>query len=132
MPRAQHAGMKTASSILKYGWLPLLALIAMTLCRFQLEGPSRIDTGAAPVFNTLVHWREDGRDLLVVADGGADEVVVYDATDGRPLHRFTVNGGLQDSDALVQRDGHVFVVRQNGALEELRLPQLEIAAADGR
>ncbi len=124
--------MKTASRILKYSWLPLLALLAMTLCRFELEGPSRIDTGAAPAFNALVHWRGDGRDWLVVADGKADEVVVYAAVDGRPLRRLGVKGGLQDRDALVQRDGHLFVVRQNGALEELRLPQLEIAAADSR
>ena len=83
-------------------------------------------------FNALAHWREDGHDWLVVADGKADEVVVYDAADGRPLQRLRVKGGLQDRDALVQRDDHLFVVGQNGTLEELSLPQLEIAAADSR
>lgn len=132
MQQPQHAGMKIAANILEHGWLPLLALVAITLCRYGLESPSRIDTGAGPVFNALVHWREDGRDLLLVADGNADEVVVYDSADGRPLHRLKVKGGLQDRDALVQRDGHVFVVRENGTLEQLVLPQLEIAAADSR
>jgi hypothetical protein len=124
--------MKIAAFLMRHGWLPLLALAAITLCRLGWQGPSRIDAAMGPEFNTLVHWREDGRDWLVVADGVADEVVVYAAADGRPLHRLRVNGGLQDRDALLQREGHVFVVRQNGRLNELRLPQLEIAAAESR
>lgn len=131
MRRAQHAGMKIAATILRHGWLPLLALIVIAFCRIGLEGSPRMGSGSGPGFNALVHWREHGRDLLVVADGSADEVVAYDGVDGRPLHRLKVKGGLQDRDPLVQQDGHVFVVRENGTLEELVLPQLEIAAADG-
>jgi len=130
MRRFQHAGMKITTTVLRHGWLPLLALVTIILCQLGPDGSSRIGTG--PAFNALAHWREDGHDWLVVADGKADEVVVYDAADGRPLQRLRVKGGLQDRDALVQRGGHMFVVRQNGTLEELRLPQLEIAAADSR
>ena len=132
MQRAQHAGMKITTIILRHGWLPLLAVVAIALCWFGLEGSSRLDTGMGPSFNVLVHWREDNRDWLVVAEGGEDEVVLYDAADGRPLQRLRVKGGLRDRDALVQQDGRLFVVRPNGALAELRLPSLEIAAADNR
>ena len=124
--------MKIKAIVLRHGWLPLLALVAITLCQFGPDGSSRSGTGTGPAFNALAHWREGGRELLVVADRSADEVVVYDAADGRPLHRLRVKGGLQDRDALVQRDGRMFVVRQHGALEELRLPQLEIAVVDNR
>lgn len=132
MRRFQHAGMKIATIVLRHGWLPLLALAIIILCQPGPDGSSRAGTGMAPAFNALAHWREDGHDWLVVADGKADEVVVYDAADGRPLQRLRVKGGLQDRDALVQRDDHLFLVGQNGTLEELRLPQLEIAAADSR
>ncbi len=132
MRRFQHAGMKITTLVRRHGWLPLLVLLAIILCPFGPDGSLRADTGMAPAFNALAHWREDGRDWLVVADGKADEVTVYDAADGRPLQRLRVKGGLQDRDALVQRGGHLFVVRQNGTLEELRLPQLEIAAAGSR
>ena len=132
MRRAQHAGMKITAKVLIHGWLPLLALIVIAWCRFGLESSPRVGNAPEAGFNALVHWREDGRDWLVVADGAADEVVVYAATDGRPLHRLSVPGGLQDRAPLVQRDGHLFVVRRNGALAELGLPPLEIAAAGRR
>ncbi|MEO9079213.1 MAG: hypothetical protein ABI268_07850 [Rhodanobacter sp.] len=124
--------MKIAAIFLRYGWLPLLALTTIAWCSLGWEDSPRIGTGMGSEFSALVHWREDGRDWLVVADGVADEVVVYAAADGRPLHRLKVKGGLQDRDALQQQDGHLFVVRQNGTLNELRLPQLEIAAVESR
>ena len=130
MRRAQHAGMKIATMVLKHGWLPLLAVVAIAGCRFAQDGSSRIASG--PEFNALVHWREDGRDLLVVADRTTDEVVVYDAADGRPLQRLSVKGGLQDRETLLHRDGQLFVVNRNGAWEELRLPQLEVASTASR
>jgi len=132
MRRFQHAGMKLTTIVLRHGWLPLLAFATIILCQLGPDGSSRAGTGMAPAFNALAHWREDGHDWLVVADGKADEVVVYDTVDGRPLQRLKVKGGLQDREALVQRDERLFVVRQNGTLQELRLPRLEIAAADSR
>lgn len=113
-------------------WLPALGLVAITFGGVALIRSPQITSGTPPSFNALVHWRDRSHDWLVVADGPADQLVVYNAVDGHPLHRFTVAHGLQDVDALAQRDGQLFVVDNNGELDELRLPQLQVASAGHR
>ncbi len=110
-------------------WLPTLGLVAIVLGGVALIRSPQITSASSPSFNALVHWRDRGHDWLVVADGPADQLVVYNAVDGHPLRRFKVTHGLQDVDALVQRDGQLFVVDDDGELDELRLPQLQVASA---
>lgn len=111
-------------------WLPMLGLVAIVSCGFGVADPLPISNGSRPPFNALLHWRKGGRDWLVVADGKADELVVYDAVDGRPLRRLHVSQGLQDVDPLMQRDGRLFVLGNDGVAGELSLPQLQVAALD--
>ncbi|MFC5525073.1 hypothetical protein ACFPPA_04895 [Rhodanobacter ginsengisoli] len=110
-------------------WLPALGLVAIAFAGVALIRAPQSTSAASPSFNALVHWRDRGHDWLVVADGPADQLVVYNAVDGHPLRRLKVAHGLQDVDALVQRDGQLFVVDDDGELDELRLPQLQVASA---
>lgn len=113
-------------------WLPALGLVAIAFGGVALIRSPQITSAAPPSSNALVHWRDRSHDWLVVADGPADQVVVYSAVDGHPVRRLKVARGLQDVDALAQRDGQLFVVDNEGELDELRLPQLKLVAADGR
>lgn len=111
-------------------WVPILGLAAIVSCGFGAADPLPISNGSRSPFNALLHWRKGGRDWLVVADGKADELVVYDAADGRPLRRLHVSQGLQDVAPLMQRDGRLFVVGSDGVPGELSLPQLALATVD--
>ncbi len=126
------AGMKSAAIIRARAWLPAAALVAMVLGGLGLQRSPRIGTGIQPVLNSLVRWRHAGHDWLVVADGKADEVVIYNAADGRPLKRLRISRGVSEAGALVQRDGDLFVMGDDGKLGELKLSPPLIAAADIR
>lgn len=126
------AGMKFAAIPRIPAWLPAMALVALVLVGFGLQRSPRICAGNQPAFDSLVHWRRAGHDWLVVADGKADEVVIYNAADGRLLKRMRISRGVSDASALVQRDGNLFVVGDDGRLGELKLSAQRIAAADSR
>lgn len=124
--------MKSAAIIPTRAWLPALAVVALVLAGFGLQRSPQISAGSQPVFNSLAHWRRAGHDWLVVADGNADEVVIYNAADGRPLKRIRISRGVSDTGALVQRDGDLFVMGDDGKLGKLKLSPPLIAAADIR
>ncbi len=132
MQRGHDAGMKIGTAMRLPAWLPMLGLVAIVSGGFGMAAPLPISGGGKPAGNALVHWRKGGHDWLVVANGKADEVVVYDAVDGRPLQRLPIAQGLQDSHALIERDGRLFVVGTDGEANELRLPPLQVAAVDRR
>lgn len=125
-------GMKNAAIIRARTWLPAVALVAMVLGGFGLRRSPQISAGRQPVLNSLAHWRHAGHDWLVVVDGKADEVVIYNAADGRPLKRMRISRGVADAGALVQRDGDLFVMGDDGSLDQLKLSPQLIAAADSR
>jgi len=107
----------------------LAALVALVLGSVGLARSQQLSTSTPPTFNTLVHWHDLSHDWLLVADGPADQLIVYSAADGRPLGRLNVEHGLRDVDALAQRDGRLFVVDDDGRLSELKLAQLPLVAA---
>jgi len=125
-------GMELAAFIHSRAWLPAVAMVAIVLGGFGLQRSPRISAGTEPVFNSLARWRHGGHDWLVVADGKANELVVYNAADGRPLQRVRIKQKFQDFNTLVQRDGHLFVVADDGKLDELKLSPPLMAAATPR
>ena len=92
----------------------VLALGFAWLARPHAQGPG---TGE----HTFAHWRGEGRDWLLVAEPDEDTLVVYDATDGRPLRRLPVDGIRE----IVLEGDWVFVTGATGpGLRLLHLPQL--------
>lgn len=129
MPPRQHAGMKIDVIVRKHSWLLALGLVAIVL--FGLDAIRSPHPGASvgATFKALVHWRDAGHDWLLVADGKADQLIVYDVANGRPLRRLAIARGLDDAGALTERDGRLFVVDDDGRLDELTLPQLQLVAS---
>jgi len=117
--------MNLATILRAHPWLSvvgmLVALLAIVLNGFGLVRPM-------PGSGTLMRWHDAGRDWLLVADDDANQLTVYDATNGRPLQRLgpSVVGNVA---ALTQRDGHLFVVDDDGTRNELKLPQLKTIAS---
>ncbi|WP_426663238.1 hypothetical protein [Rhodanobacter aciditrophus] len=102
-------------------WAGLLAIV---LGGF---GPAHPPSGSG----RLMRWQGAGRDWLLVADDAANRLVVYDATDGRLLRRLDP-AVVGDVATLARRDGRLYVVGDDGARNELRLPQLTVAASGRR
>ena len=75
---------------------------------------------------TLAHWKDASHDWLLLANPTSDELVVYDATDGRPLRRLGAADGLTGIDSIVQEGQWVLVVDQrHRTARALKLPQLQ-------
>jgi hypothetical protein len=114
--------MNLATILRTHPWLcaagMLAALLAIVLNGFGLDRP-------LPRSGTLMHWRNAGSDLLLVADDEANQLTVYDAVDGRPVQRLDAKA-VGDVAALAQRDGRLFVIDDDGTRKELKLPQLQL------
>ena len=128
MPRREHAGMHSIAQPRSRPWWPALALwaglLAIVLGGF---GVAHAPAGTGRV----MRWQAAGHDWLLVADDAADQLIVYDASDGRPLRRLErgATGGIA---ALARRGGRLYVVGDDGVRSELRLPQLTVAAGRAR
>lgn len=135
MPVRQHARMNSVALIRNRPWLAsaglLLATVVLVLASVDRLRAPRIAGAPPAAFGTLLRWHADGRELLLVADGQADRLTLYSPADGRHLGDVDVGHGLRDVAGLVQYEGHVFVVGDDGAVDELRLPQLRLVAARG-
>jgi hypothetical protein len=110
----------------------LAALVLLVSNGFGVVRSRAVASHSQPNFNTLVHWHDSTHDWLLVADDKADQLTVYDATDGRLLRRLGTGSGLGDVAALAQRDGQLYVVDDDGRLGQLRLPQLQLMASSSR
>ncbi|HEY8682476.1 MAG TPA: hypothetical protein VIM06_04840 [Rhodanobacter sp.] len=107
-------------------WLPsagmLAGLLVIVLGGFGLDRPQ-------PVSGSVVRWHDSRHDWLLVVDDQANLLTVYDAGSGRPVQRLDA-GTVGDVAALAQRDGRLFVVEDDGRRNELKLPQLQMVAAN--
>lgn len=79
---------------------------------------------AQPAQKQLLRWTGEGHDWLVVGDREQDEIVVYDATDGRPLRTLGRADGLGDVESIALR-GRWLVVLGKDAPRVVRLPRLK-------
>lgn len=117
-------------------WLPaaglLLALVAVVWASLATIRAPRLTATMQPAFHPLVHWREAGRDWLLVADGEADQLTVYSAADGRRVRRLKAAHGVRGVDPLTERDGHLFVVGDDGQQDEVSLASRPQVAANLR
>jgi hypothetical protein len=135
MAWGQHVGMNFATHFRAPPWLPvsamLSALLLIVLNGFGLARSPRILSPAVPAFTPLARWHDAGRDWLLVADGKTDQLVVYNAADGRPLHRLALEHRLSNTHTLKQRDGDLMVMGEDGTSGELGLPQRQWAPSSG-
>jgi hypothetical protein len=126
--------MSIATRIRISPWLPvtgmLAALVFIVLLSFGPAHSPRIAARVAPAFKQLVHWHDAGHDWLLIADGRSDQLSVYSTSDGRLLRQLSVKHGLNDVNALAQRDGRLFVIGDDGQRGELKLPQLQMVASN--
>jgi len=115
--------MRTPTDLRLRPWWPALllwaGLLAIVLGGFGLAHPP-------PGSGQLMRWHDARNDWLLVADDEANQLTVYDAANGRPLRRFGPNA-VGDVAVLARRDGRLYVVDDDGARNELRLPQLAVA-----
>jgi len=127
--------MNIANRLRMSPWLPasamLAALVVVVMSGFGLSHAARLAGPASPTSNMLVHWHDASHDWLLVGDGQSDQLSIYNAVDGSLVRRVAVRHGLNDANALAQRDGRLFVVGDDGTLGELKLPQLQMVAANG-
>jgi hypothetical protein len=117
--------MNLATILRTHRWLPVAGMLAGLLA-IVLNG---FDLGhSLPGSGSLMRWQDASHDWLLVADDQANELTVYDATDGRPLQRLGPSA-VGDVAVLAQRDGHLFVIDDDGTRNELKLPQLKTVAS---
>lgn len=125
MPAHQHAGMNLTAILRIHPWLAAAGMLAglsvIVLNGFGLARPT-------PGSSSLMRWRDVSHDWLLVADDQANQLTIYDAADGRPLHRLG-STAVGDVATLTQRDGHLFVIDDDGTRSELKLPQLQRVAS---
>jgi hypothetical protein len=109
------------------GRLALAGLAGLAAMSVLLHVPSPVPGSPASARpNALVRWHDARHDWLLVADQASDEVVIYDATDGRPLRRLGRRQGLAGVEGLVRRGPWVFVFgRGRRDVRVLKLPQLQ-------
>jgi hypothetical protein len=114
-------------------WLPLVALVAWAV---HLHWPHAIvdSDSVEPVAtvsaSSLVHWKDAQHDWLLVVDPSSHELVVYDANDGRPLHRLGTARGAKAIDSIVG-EGNLLIAtsQRDPRLQIFRLPGLQPALA---
>ncbi|WP_200949134.1 hypothetical protein [Frateuria sp. Soil773] len=108
----------------------LLAVLSAGLLRDSGRNAERATE--PPLAQQLVHWQDAKHDWLMVVDPATRELVVYDATDGRPLERLGADDGLPDVQSIARQGSWLFVRggRQPQMLW-LKLPELRaVAVAD--
>lgn len=81
----------------------------------------------------LVHFRDASHDWLLVVDPATREVVVYDASSGRPVQRLGADSGLAGVNSIARQGSHLRVTSdQRPAIHVLSLPDLQPVALNER
>lgn len=114
--------------------LPVIMLLALlSACLLWWCWPAADRAAEAPSIQQLVHWQDADHDWLLVVDPVTRELVVYDATDGRPLERLGADDGLGDVQSIAQQGSWLLVTgRQRPEVRLLKLPELRAMAVGDR
>ena len=114
--------------------LPVIVLLALfSACLLWWCWPAADRAAEQHSVQQLVHWQDADHDWLLVVDPATRELVVYDATDGRPLERLGADDGLPDVQSIAQQGSWLLVTgRQQSKVRLLKLPELQAVAASGR
>ncbi|GAA0889369.1 hypothetical protein GCM10009121_22500 [Rhodanobacter soli] len=111
----------------------IVALALLSACLLWWCWPVADRAAEAPSIQPLVHWQDADHDWLLVVDPVTRELVVYDATDGRPLERLGADDGLPDVQSIAQQGSWLFVTgRQYPKVRLLKLPELRAVAVGDR
>ena len=124
-----------AQALWSWRFLPGLAFAALAAWAVHLYWPSAatgddtVDTAATVSASSLVHWKDAEHDWLLVVDPATHELVVYDADDGRPLHRLGAASGTRAIDSIVG-EGHWLIAtsQRDPRLQIFSLPDLQPTA----
>ena len=113
--------------------LPVIVLLALlSACLLWWCWPAADRAAEASPIQQIVHWQDADHDWLLVVDPATRELVVYDATNGRPLERLGADDGLPDVQSIAQQGPWLFVTgRQSPKVHMLKLPELRAVAVGG-
>ncbi|CAM5536843.1 putative protein OS=Rhodanobacter lindaniclasticus OX=75310 GN=B1991_06805 PE=4 SV=1 [Rhodanobacter lindaniclasticus] len=107
-----------------------LLVVLAALLAWSCLGASG-ETTELPAANQLAHWRDAGHDWLLVVDPQTRELVVYDASDGRPLRRLGAGDGVPPVQSVVLQGSWLFVMGvRHPRVRLLKLPRLQPVAVD--
>ena len=115
-----HASWSFGHPGLWWAGIVVLALLGSSL-RFS---PATDHSDAIAEVQPLVHFQDASHDWLIVVDQATHELVVYDANDGRPLHRLGVDNGLSTVRSISRQGSSLFVTSDRHApVLVLKLPE---------
>lgn len=113
-------------------WWTGIAVLMLLLLGLWLSPTVEEHRGAAQI-QPLVHFQDASHDWLMVVDPASDELVVYDAKSGRPLHRLGAADGLSGVRSISSQGSWLFVTSdQWPAMRVLKLPEFRPAAVNAR
>jgi hypothetical protein len=112
---------------------PGLWLMGVLLALGLSQAPLPENKPANAQVQPLVRFQDASHNWLMVVDPATHELVVYDANNGRPLHRLGADDGLAEVTAISRKDSLLYVTgNPDEAMQVLRLPQLQTVALNER
>lgn len=133
MPIVIRRRVRVSRSLVDHGvWG--LGIVALVLLGWQvMSSPAAMRTASAVEIMPLVHFRDASHNWLLVVDPDTDEVVVYDAANGRPLQRLGADDGLAGVTSIAREGSRLLVTsHQQPAVRVLNLPDFEPVALSER
>lgn len=107
-------------------WLGMAVLL---LLASSLMFSPRSDRSAGAVeIQPLVHFHDANHDWLLVVDPATGDVVVYDASSGRPVHRLGADEGLTGVMSIARDGSRLRVTSNDSAMRVLSLPDFQPVA----
>lgn len=112
-------------------WLGMIVLLLLSLSLVFSPAPER--SASASAIQPLIHFRDASHDWLMVVDAATREVVVYDASSGRPVHRLGAGEGLSGVTSIAREGSRLLVTSdQHSAVHVLQLPEFRPVALETR